>query len=258
MKKGGLARRAGFLTQSRADTVLNLTVDAGNFAPATAAPGDSIKTLAFVEFYRRYGYDAVGLSNREIARGLSLWRKAAAEGLPVVAANVFQNAHSLKPVFQPYVIRKEQGRKLGVIGFVSASAWKAKRDTAAVERWESPFAMGKLVHKVAKKSDWLTVIGEFTLHEADSLVKAFPEIDLVVTSGVRTDQPTRAGHSLIIGTQAKGSFANFLDLTRAPTDSLEYSNRSQVLDESVPIDSSEVQMLTETNNRVKALSAVTH
>lgn len=118
--------------------------------------------------------------------------------------------------------------------------------------------MGKLVHKVAKKSDWLTVIGEFTLPEADSLVKLFPEIDLVVTSGVRTDQPTRVGRSLIIGSQPRGSFANFVELQRPAADSLDYVNRSQQLDDSVPVDSSEAEVLTETSNQVKALSTVTH
>lgn len=257
MKKGGLARRASFLTQSRADTVLNLTVDAGNFALPTAMPGDSLKTQAFVDFYRRYHYDAVGLSTREVARGMTLWRQAAERGLPVVVANVFP-AKGKKPLFTPYIIRKDQGRKLGVIGFVSATAWRAHHDTTGATRWEAPLSMGKLVAKVAKKTDWLTVVGEFSLAEADSLIKTFPQIDLVVTSGLRTDTPARVGHSLVIGTQARGSFANFVDLSRPAADSLDYLNRSQVLDESVPVDSSEAQVLTETSNQVKALSVLPH
>ena len=244
----------------------NLTVEAGNFVPATTQPGDSLKALAFLDFYRRYHYDAVGLSARETKYSLTFWHRAAAEGVPVVAANLFTGQRGSKPALFPIekplfaqsVIRRDNGRTLGVIGFVSASAWKARRDTLAAVTWVSPLEMGDLVRRVAQQTDWLTVTGEFSVQEADSLVTAFPEIDCVVTTGIRTDQPLRVGRSLVIGTQAKGSFANYVDLSRMTADSLEYLNRSQVLDDSVPVDSLEAQSLTETSNQVKALSATTH
>ena len=55
------------------DTVANLLVDAGNFAPLTKSAPDSIKIRALLDFYRSQGYDAVTLASREVHLGLAPW-----------------------------------------------------------------------------------------------------------------------------------------------------------------------------------------
>ncbi|MDD5089015.1 MAG: hypothetical protein PHI18_09510 [bacterium] len=242
----------------------NLTVEVGNFAPASHTPKDSATALAFADFYRSAKYDAVALSSRETGFGFDLWRQAASDGLPVLAANVFRPGEKRsflarmlggkpkdEPVFQPCLIREDRGQKLGVIGFVSPSAWAAFKDSTGAFIYQSPYEMDDLFRRSAKRCDHLTVIGEFSDQEADSLARAFPEIDMIVSSAIRTDAPRTVGETVLVGTVIRGSNANFVDLLPAASDTAAfYQNTRAVLDASVPEDSTILQMLSSAKQRI--------
>jgi len=214
--------------------VANLTVEAGNFAPATHTRADSLKTRALLEFYRMEGYDAVTLSGREVQTGLAVWEQAAKEGAPIVVANLFRDKHSKKTVFKPYVIKKDHGEKLGVMGLLSESAWKTRRDTATTRGFKSPLDMGKLIKKLAKKTDHLTVAGDFTPAETDTFAAHFPEVDLVISSGIKSGERARTlGRTVIIGSASRGNFGNYLEfsfnssiMSMKPSNPLTSSSRS--------------------------------
>jgi 2',3'-cyclic-nucleotide 2'-phosphodiesterase (5'-nucleotidase family) len=239
-------------------------VEAGNFAPAGKAPNDSLKALAISNFYRRMKYDAVGLSSRETAYGFDFWRDLAKDSLPVLAANVFTDAKAKKPLFKgwkssriksngQYLIKEDHGERLGVISFVSATAWKARRDTTVALTWKSPFEFGKEIKKLRKKCDELVVVGEFSLQEADSFARVFPMVNLIVSSGIRTDQMSKQGATMIVGSSARGNFANYVEWNGAPQDTTQnYVNKSQVLDSSVPEDTTWTKAITQVNEQIKA------
>ena len=233
-------------------------MDVGNFAPVGHTPKDSATALAFADFYRTAKYDAVALSSRETGFGFELWRNAARDGLPVLAANVFVPATGKRPffarlfggkaknepAFRQCLIRDDRGQKLGVIGFVSPSAWAAFKDTTSAFVYQSPFEMDDLIRRSAKRCDHLTVIGEFTDTEADSLAHAFPEINMIVSSAIRTDAPRTVGETVLVGTVARGSNANFVDLLPAASDTAAFfSNTRSVLDASVAEDSTIVHLI---------------
>ncbi len=239
------------------DTVANLTVEAGNFAPATRSRTDSLKTRALVNFYRMERYDAVTLSSREVQQGFGMWEQAAQEGAPIVVANLFADSRRKKTVFTPYVLKKDQGDKLAVIGFLTRSAWNSRLDTSAKYSFQDPLTMGKLIKKVAKKADHLTVIGEFSSAEADTLVAHFPEIDLIVTSGIKSAERARAvGQSVIIGSNNRGYFGNYVDFAFQAADSTSFAPSTQTLDESIPIDSTVQKFVNTVNESIKAAPAV--
>ena len=241
------------MTRARADSVANITVEAGNFAPQSKSRTDSIKVRATTDFYRDLHYDAVGLSSREIGFGIGMWENAAKDGVPVIAANVCKDQRGKKPVFKPYIIKEDHGDRFGIIGFVSSDAWKAYSDTTRKLYLKSPFEMGKLIRKVAKKCDHLTVIGEFTTKDADSLIRMFPEINVVVSSGIKSDQVTKVGNSLIVGSSTRGNYGSYVDWTYAPADTaLHYVNMQQVLDPTVPEDTMVVRLLSKMNETIKA------
>jgi hypothetical protein len=263
VKKGGLARRAGFLAQSRADTVANLTVEAGNFAPVGRAAGDSVKAVALSRFYRKMNYDAVGLSSRETAFGFDFWRSLAKDSLPVLAANVFSDPKAKKPLFKgwkskhvksngQYLIKEDHDQKIGVISFVTPSAWKARKDTSSAVTYRSPYECGDLIKKLRKKCDELVVTGEFTLQEADSFARVFPDVNMIVSSGIRADQLTRQGKTAIVGSSSRGNFANYVEWKPASADTnLTFVNKTQVLDSTVPEDSTWTKTLQQVSEQVK-------
>jgi len=238
------------------DTVANLLVDAGNFAPLTKSATDSIKLRALLDFYRSQGYDAVTLSSREVKLGLTPWERAKAEHTPIVVANLYRGRHGQKLLFKPYVIKQDQGHRLGVIGFLSESAWKARRDSTLDASIQPPLAMGKLIQKVAKKSDHLTVMGDFTPAETDTLAKHFPEIDLIVSSGIKSAERARTvGNTVIIGSATRGYFANYIDFAVNPADTMRFHANAQSLDESVPVDSTVLNFVTHVNETIKSAAA---
>ena len=240
------------MKQTRVDTVANLLVDAGNFAPQTTNRADSLKLHVLLDFYRTQKYDALTLSTREVQLGLKPWIQNR-DSLPIVVANLFPGNGGPKPLFKPYVIRQDRGRKIGVIGFVSESAWKARRDTTLDATVQPPVAMGKLIRKVAKKTDYLTVLGDFTFGEADSLAAHYPEIDLIVSSGIKSaDHPRQIKNTVIIGSATRGNFANYIDFSTDPADTAHFHPFAQTLDESVPVDSSVLKYVTHVNEAMKA------
>jgi 2',3'-cyclic-nucleotide 2'-phosphodiesterase (5'-nucleotidase family) len=207
-------------------------------------------------FFARENYDAVTLSNRETGFGLAVWKDAIKEGMPLVAANVFRDKKAKKPYFgddHQYIITEKQGKKLGVIGFIGPNAWKSlKKDSMEVVTYRSPFEMDKLIKKVAKKVNYLTVTGEFQQNEADSLAKMHPEIDMIVSSGIRSDAAYHVGRTVIVGAIAQGANGNYAQWNPAAQDSISrFVTHSMSLDTSVPKDSVGNQIVDKINARIK-------
>ncbi|RPH95997.1 hypothetical protein EHM69_02660 [candidate division KSB1 bacterium] len=230
-----------------------MLVEAGNFAPASRSFMDSTKARMMTDFYRQMKYDAVGLSMRELQFGVDVWKEAAKDGVPIIAANLFNDKKCKKAVFNQYTIKEDHGDRLGVIAFVSENAWKARKDTSKLFH-KSPFEMGKLIKKVAKKCDHLTLIGEFTTVDAESLVRAFPEINAIVSSGIRADQVNRIkdSNAILIGSSTRGNYATFVDWNYSAADTaVHYVNKQQVLDPTVPEDTTVVRMLAKMNQTIK-------
>ncbi len=220
--------------------------------------------MAFADFYRKMDYDAVGLSSSETSHGLTMWRDVAEQGLPVVAANIFESSsgksflsrifggNGEKPVFEQFIIREDHGQRLGVIGFLSPTAWKALPDSGAGLVYKSPFEMAKLVRKADRKCDHLTIVGEFTSAEADSLARAFPEVDVIISSAIRNDNAVTVGNTVIVGSTARGNNVNYVDLLPSSSDSLQYITKTLALDGSVPEDSTVARLLIDAKDRISS------
>jgi hypothetical protein len=246
-----------FLKQTRTDSLASLTIDAGNFSPQGKSLVDSVKARSITSFFQRLKYDAVTLSARETSFGFGLWQDAAKNGFPAVVANVFSDRKAKKPAFgkdHQFVIIDRHGRKLGVIGFISENAWKStRRDSTFQMSYKSPFAMGKLIKKVAKKCDYLTVIGEFSDLEADSLAKAFPQIDMIASSGIRTDVPKHVGNTVIMGAVGQGVDGTYAEWNPAAADSsARFVSKIISLDTSMPKDSLGNKIVEEINKKISA------
>lgn len=185
-------------------------------------PADKIKAKTFLDFYRMDKYDAVALSSREISLGMKLWLEAKEQGYPLVIGNLFKDKKGKKPAFEQFLVKKDHDYRLGVVGFISPSAWKAlPKDSTADLTYVSPYECKKLMKLAAHRSDHLTVIGEFTQAEAESLIHTFPEINMVVTSS--NDNNGRSipvGKSVIVGSQSRGYFGNYVDWHLAKTDTI--------------------------------------
>jgi hypothetical protein len=139
---------------------------------------------------------------------------------------------------------------LGVIGFVSQTAWKARKDTAAALAYVSPFEMHDLVRNVASYCDHLTVLGDFNMAEADSLAKQMPEISLIVGSNIRIDQSQRKGRSMIVGMPPRGNNGNYVEWNLASRDTTDAASRVVSLDDAALVDSTVLKLLTDVKEKL--------
>jgi 2',3'-cyclic-nucleotide 2'-phosphodiesterase (5'-nucleotidase family) len=255
--RGGLARRAGVFQQERWDSLPVLTVDAGSFSPAGQSVVDSVKARAAAEIFRRIGYDGIALSGRELAFGLQLWQNLARDSVPILAANLFVDAQGNTPVFpSSFRLFKRCGRKMGVLGLVSDSAWTARIDTQTAIIFRSPFLMLAQIRKAAGKCDHLTVLGEFTFAEAESLAHAVPEISTIVSSGLRYDNTEQIGRTVIIGAAPRGGTASFIEWYFADDEiKPHFGSRAIALLDVVPSDSTITRLVGQIGERVQQAPA---
>jgi 2',3'-cyclic-nucleotide 2'-phosphodiesterase (5'-nucleotidase family) len=242
------------LKKTRPDSIANLTVEAGNFAPPPHSQGDKAKTKAFLDFYRVDRYDAITLSSSETSLGMKLWTESKQQGFPIVVANLFTDAKGKKPVFEQFLIKKDHDYRLGVIGFISQVAWANLKDSTCTLTYKSPFEFKKLIHKVAKKTDHLTVLGEFSKAVAESLIHAFPEIDLVVTSANDNNgQSIPVGKSVIVGAQSKGYYGSYVDWNFSRPDTANpFILTTAALDGTHGVDTLVTNLISAANELIKA------
>lgn len=167
-------------------------------------------------YYRLLDYNAIALGAREAALGLDIWKEYADSGLPILAANLYSGR---RPVFGSYIVVKENGVRLGVVGFLGSGSWKALPDTSGY-RFKPLMDCRRILKKAAKRSDHLTVIGDLTVDEAVELIEFFPDIDLVLTPAMQSvGPPVRVGDSAILGAGKRGYNSQYVDWRFAAADS---------------------------------------
>jgi 2',3'-cyclic-nucleotide 2'-phosphodiesterase (5'-nucleotidase family) len=212
-----------------------LIVEAGNFAAKKGDAEFSPRKKLVVDFFQEQGYDAVALGQDELTSPLSEWIAAADSGLPLVAANLYQSRKSSKPLFEPYRIVERNGLTMAVVGLVPERAVTTSPDSSTV-RVGSPYQMKKLFKKLAKKADMISIIGDFTPQEAESLAKCYPGIDLILSPNAQAAKPVHHGNVTVMGCGSKGYFGDYVDLDFAAHDSTSARTVRETLDQAIPAD----------------------
>jgi 2',3'-cyclic-nucleotide 2'-phosphodiesterase (5'-nucleotidase family) len=175
----------------------------------------------------------------------SLVRFSHRADLSVVCANLCDRKTG-KPVFSPYLLKKDHGVTFGVVGLLSANAAPSLGQDSLRYEIRSPYDYAKKwIKKAARKSDHLTVIGDFAKDEIDSLLNTYPQIDVLLTSATsQGDRPVEHGKALVIGAQQKGYSGNYIDWTLAAPDTIAtFVAHNEALDGRFPDDSLVVSIL---------------
>lgn len=230
-----MARRATFIKRSRVDSLATLVVEAGNFAAKKGDAEFAPRKKLVVDFFQEQAYDAVALGQDELTSPLSEWIVAADSGLPIVAANLYKSKKTSKPLFEPYRMVERNGLNMAVVGLVPERAIRTSPDSADV-RVGSPYQMKKLFKKLEKKADFISIIGDFTPQEAESLAKSYPDIDLILSPNAQAAKPVHHGNVTVMGCGSKGYFGDYVDLNLAAHDSTTARTVRETLDQAIPAD----------------------
>ena len=92
------------------------------------------------------------------------------------------------------------------------------------------------MRKLNKRTDHMTVIGDFTAEEAESLVMAYPFIDLIITSNEKVFRQSNIGTTVLAACGGKGYYGDYLQMPVERQDSNGVSSLRETLDVKVPAD----------------------
>ncbi len=162
----GLAKVATLIRKVRAERANTLLLDSGDTIQGTPlayyfARKDLSQPNPMIVEMNALGYDAMAVGNHEFNFGLDvLWKAKREAKFPILAANLKQQYKDGVEYFQPYLIKRVAGVRVGIVGFV----------TPGVPRWEIPAhyrgyefepivkAAKRVIPEVRKQVDLLVVI----------------------------------------------------------------------------------------------------
>jgi 2',3'-cyclic-nucleotide 2'-phosphodiesterase (5'-nucleotidase family) len=130
----GLAKIETLVRQVRASEPNVLLLDSGDIIEGTPlayyfARKDTSQTNPTIAVMNAMGYDAAACGNHEFNFGEDvLWKAKREAKFPILAANVKQDFVNGVEYFQPYIIKKVGGVRVGIVGFI----------TPGIPRWEIP------------------------------------------------------------------------------------------------------------------------
>lgn len=195
---------------------------------------------------REMEYDAVNVGDYDLAAGAS-YLLDDEDTFPLLSSNLVA-PESGELLFQPYIIRKVRGLRVGIIGLLDPRYIPEDSEVVANDPVEAAAAV---VKKLAKKCDLLVALSHLGRTTEKRLLEDVPEIDILVSGGhtgpalkkpqhrgrpvaartpVKGDAPGQLrlrGRTVAVRTAEKGASLGRLDLSIAP-DSETLYDKSEV------------------------------
>lgn len=211
VSKGGMARLATFFQRNQDPTANWLTVDAGNFVDKDGAKsGCSVKCKFLLTSYDELDYDILNIARQEISMGYEtlVTLRDTSKSVEFVSANLV-DATKNKLLFEPYAIKDYGNMKVGVLGLVRDADYPATTsviDTNFLKVSSTREAADRYLPMLKNKVNAIIVLCELPTDDIDSLVKAHPYIDLVISSGALRsgETTTMIGSTRVTGVGSSG------------------------------------------------------
>ncbi len=142
----------------------------------------------YFHLMRHIPYDAVALGNEDLVAGALPWLTAASTSLRFVGTNVnLRLAGSVKSKQPPWCRRiremRRSGLRIGVLGFTSTDDgfYSSKRYPPSVQVTDPVGAGGEWVSRARRRVDLLIALFHGWLPDRERFVRAFPQIDVVIS-----------------------------------------------------------------------------
>jgi hypothetical protein len=176
-----LARRATFFNQVWEQGVSTLVLDAGDLF-GTRTKKDMLQTEFLLEQTQSFGYDAIGLGERELNYGHDFFMDAIKKyRLPYTNANVRDQATG-ELLLPEYLIVERSGLKFGICSVMDPSQ-RIISMSATDHEYEiaDPVAtMRELVPRLREQCDTVVLLSHLSDRPTEALLQEVQGIDLVV------------------------------------------------------------------------------
>jgi 2',3'-cyclic-nucleotide 2'-phosphodiesterase (5'-nucleotidase family) len=217
---GGLARRSHYIKKVKEEVENLLLHDDGDalvnsyFNHGQEKPKARKRAEVILEAYEKMGYDAINIGDLDFGLGIDYLRYLQRRShIPFISANLVYGGTE-KRVFEPYLIKKMGGLKVGIIGLLPSELpihmYKELKGYAIKDAFQTAMTvMGYLT----TRCDYLIALAHLTSPEIESLVDIFPRISIIIGGEDRSFSfPKEVFGSLVVQTDAFGIHIGRLDL----------------------------------------------
>ncbi len=201
-----------------------IIVDSGDLLNGYGIINEYIQSRAkrkgdlIARIYQYMGIDAINVGELDLALGPAYLKALEKRyDLPLVSANLVDDTNS--PVFKPYIIRKINGRRIGIFGLMGDTAdmvVKVKEITAGqISVLDLVQSAKCLVRELSGKVDFIIAMTHQHMGRNWVLARKVNGIDLIVGGHhtQRINEPYLANRTYIVQSGEKGQYQGILEMT---------------------------------------------
>lgn len=218
---GGLPRVAGYVAQVRREEAARgadvLVLDGGDWYQGT--PEGVIELgLPMVRAIAAIDYDAASLGNHEFDHGVANVKRLLSEARPAaVCANLREPESGERVAWvEPYRIVERAGLRIALVGLLTPETPSITHPDARALVFADPVEeLVRVKRELAGRYDLMIPVGHIGVEDGARIVRAHPEIPLVVTGHSHTflKEGQREGRGLIVQAGAKASVVGRVELS---------------------------------------------
>jgi len=263
--EGGLARRATAVADARSRGRVVL-LDAGGWAAGgiydeyTEGPDvDRLRTRTTLNAMKAMGYDAIALSDEELADGGAFILSQDAKGAPFVSANTRAKDTGSPFPLKPWLLIERAGHRVGVVGLTTAGLGLLAPKAAARFNTSDPVAVarGAVSGVRAAGAEVVVVLSPLGEELSERIAREVEGVDLVLNAHRRSTGAAffRAGDAVVAQFDFQGRA-----LCRVRVSTVRGRRRVEVLDpirlgKSVADDPAVARIVAEAEREIASLAA---
>lgn len=238
-----------------------MVVDSGDLLnedeeiPESVQQSAKLKAESITQILNQIGIDAVNVGELDLVLGIDFLKELAKkQNFPFVSANLVDDKNA--PIFKPYIIKKVNGKNVGVFGVIGDSsemAQKVKDLTNGAASVTDPLqAAESIVKELSGKVDYMVALTHQGTNRDWGIARRVAGIDLVVGGHDKQKTKDPAGDkTLIVQAGEKGQYQGVLEVMM---DGSKTAKNSLVpLGDEVANDPKIKAMINEYNDKVAAL-----
>ena len=186
--------------------------------PETVMESAKIKADTMAQVFSHIGVDAVNIGEKDLALGIPYLKEIEKKwNFPFVSANLTDVSGT--PIFKRYIIKNINGKNVGIFGLIGDTSemvdavQKAAGDSVKVQ--DVLESANAVVTELSGKVDYVVALAHQKTNRDWVLARRVKGIDVIIGGQdyTRTENPARAGETLMVQAGEKGQYQGMLEVT---------------------------------------------
>ena len=219
---GGLYKKTTYLNEYRKTQKNLIVIDSGDLLNELPEIKDSIisssrlKADLIAKINKDIGIDAINVGELELALGLDFIKELQKKyDIPFISANIVDDKN--QPLFDPYVIKKVDGLKIGIVGIMGNTpdvSKKMKQIASSLSVLDPVKTATAMVAELKDKVDYVIVMTHQHMGRNWIVAKKIEGVDLVVGGHhkQKLKTPYKANDTYIVQSGEKGQHQGMFEV----------------------------------------------